>query len=76
MQVKDQNPGAIVFYRIGDFFEVIGDDASTASAMLDLTLTSRDLGLDERVPMCGVPHHTIDSYIAKLKDWGLMTAIA
>jgi len=76
MQVKNKNPGAIVFYRIGDFYEVLGDDASTASAMLDLTLTNRDCDLDERVPMCGVPHHAVDSHIAKLMDWGFKVVTA
>jgi len=55
---------------------VLGGDASTASAMLDLTLTNRDFDLDERVPMCGVPHNTIDSHIAKLMDWGVKVVTA
>ena len=76
MQVKAENPGAIVFYRVGDFYEVLAGDASTASAMLGLTLTSRDMGLDERIPMCGVAHHSIDAYIKKLTDFGFKVAIA
>jgi len=76
MKVKTENPGAIIFYRIGDFYEVLGDDASTASAMLGLTLTGRDFGLDERVPMCGVPYNTVDGHIAKLVDWGFKVAVA
>ena len=80
MRVKDENPGAIVFYRVGDFYEIFGSDAQTASTLLNLTLTSRDLtggdGDADRVPMCGVPHHTVDGYVAKLTDWGFKAVIA
>ena len=70
LRVKADNPGAIVFYRIGDFYEMFSDDANTASAMLDLTLTSRDCGADGRIPICGVPYHSVDTYIQKLADYG------
>ena len=76
MQVKAKNPGAIVFYRVGDFYEVLSEDANTASTMLGITLTSRDLGIGERVPMCGVPFHAIDNYVAKLIEWGFKVAVA
>jgi DNA mismatch repair protein MutS len=61
--VKAQYPDTLLFYRIGDFYELFGADAETASKELDLTLTGRDIGLSERVPMCGVPHHALDAYL-------------
>ena len=76
MQVKAEHSDAIVFYRAGDFYEILSDDAVTASTMLGLPLASRDFGSDGRVPMCGVPHHALDGYIAKLVEWGFKTAIA
>jgi len=75
MRVKKENPGAIVFHRAGDFYEALSDDASTASSILGLTLTGRDCGTGERIPMCGVPFHTINNYIAKLMDWGFKVVI-
>lgn len=75
LDVKKQHPDALVFYRVGDFYELFGEDAITASGLLDLTLTSRDCGQPERVPMCGVPHHTVDAYISKLVKDGIKTAI-
>jgi hypothetical protein len=74
-KVKDENPGAIVFYRVGDFYEILSTDAGTVSAILGLTLVSRDFD-GERVPMCGVPHHSLDSYVQKLTDFGFKVAIA
>lgn len=75
LQVKKKNSDALVFYRVGDFYELFGPDAITASEVLDLTLTSRDCGLPERVPMCGVPCHSVDSYIAKIIQTGHKAAV-
>jgi len=66
---------AILMYRLGDFFEMFFEDALVASKILDLTLTGRDGGLEKRVPMCGVPHHAVDNYIARLTAQGLKVAI-
>jgi DNA mismatch repair protein MutS len=73
--VKEKYKDCIVFYRLGDFYEMFFDDAKKASAILDLTLTGRDCGLEERAPMCGVPYHAVDSYIAKLVANGEKVAI-
>lgn len=74
-KIKDKYPDTIVFYRLGDFYEMFFDDAVTASRELELTLTGRDCGLAERAPMCGVPHHAVESYLAKLVDKGYKVAI-
>ena len=63
---KKEYPDALLFYRIGDFYEMFFDDALTASKELDLVLTGKDCGLEERAPMCGVPYHAADSYVSKL----------
>lgn len=75
LKVKDENPGIIVFYRIGDFYEMFFDDAELVSRELELTLTGKDCGLDERAPMCGIPHHAAESYIARLIKKGYKVAI-
>ncbi len=74
-QIKAQYPDCIVFYRLGDFYEMFFDDAIKVSKLLDLTLTGRDCGLPERAPMCGVPYHAADTYIAKLVELDLKVAI-
>ncbi len=74
-KVKKQYPDCIVFYRLGDFYEMFFEDAEKASGILDLTLTGRDCGLKERAPMCGVPYHAADTYIQKLVDQGLRVAV-
>lgn len=74
-QIKKDYPGVILFFRLGDFYEMFFDDAKTASQELDLVLTGRDCGQDERAPMCGVPFHSADSYIAKLVSRGYKVAI-
>lgn len=74
-QVKKDYPGVILFFRLGDFYEMFFDDAITASKELDLVLTGRDCGQEERAPMCGVPFHSSDSYIAKLVSRGYKVAI-
>ncbi len=74
-KIKEQYPDCLVFYRLGDFYEMFFDDAVKASAILDLTLTGRDCGLEERAPMCGVPYHAVDTYVQKLVENGLRVAI-
>ena len=66
MYFQNQNPQAVIAYRLGDFFEIFGDNAIKVSNRLDLTLTGRDCGLDERVPMVGFPFHAADSYLRKI----------
>ena len=75
LKIHEQAPDALLFFRLGDFYEMFFDDAITASKVLDLTLTGRDCGLDERAPMCGVPYHSVDNYIAKLVEKGYKVAI-
>lgn len=75
LEIKDNYKDEIVFYRLGDFYEMFFDDALLASKELELTLTGRVAGLEERVPMCGVPHHNVKSYIEKLVNKGYRVAI-
>ena len=75
MEIKDKYPEELVFYRLGDFYEMFFDDALIASRELELTLTGRVAGLEERVPMCGVPHNNVKSYIEKLVNKGYRVAI-
>ena len=75
LQVKEQHKDCIIFYRLGDFYEMFFDDAVKASNLLDLTLTGRDCGLEERAPMCGVPFHASEMYISKLVSLGEKVAI-
>ena len=74
-EIKKQYPGVILFFRLGDFYERFFDDAKIASRVLDLVLTGKDCGQGERAPMCGVPFHSSDSYIAKLVSYGYKVAI-
>ncbi len=74
-EIKEQYPDTILMYRLGDFYEMFFDDAKTASAELELVLTGRDCGQEERAPMCGVPFHSVDSYIARLVSRGYKVAI-
>lgn len=74
-QIKAQYEDAILFFRLGDFYEMFFEDAKIASQELDLVLTGRDCGQEERAPMCGVPFHSADSYIAKLVSRGYKVAI-
>ena len=76
METKKEYPGCILFYRLGDFYELFFEDAETGARELELTLTGKDCGLEERAPMCGVPHHAVDSYIYKLVSKGYKVAIA
>ena len=75
LNIKKQNGDAILFFRLGDFYEMFFDDAITASRELDLTLTGKDCGLKERAPMCGVPYHAVEGYVAKLIKKGYRVAI-
>lgn len=75
LSIKKDNPGAILFFRLGDFYEMFNDDALIGSKELELTLTSRDAGKDNRVPMCGVPYHAASSYIGRLVEKGYKVAI-
>lgn len=74
-EVKSKYPDTILFFRVGDFYEMFFDDAKLASAELDLVLTGKDCGQEERAPMCGVPFHSADNYIAKLVSHGHKVAI-
>lgn len=75
LSVKEEYKDCIIFYRLGDFYEMFFDDAIEASRVLDLTLTGRDCGLEERAPMCGVPFHAAEVYIGKLVSAGYKVAI-
>lgn len=75
MEIKDKNKDSILFFRLGDFYEMFFDDAICASKELEITLTGRDCGLKERAPMCGVPFHSADTYISKLVNKGYKVAI-
>ena len=75
METKKQYPDCILFYRLGDFYEMFFEDAITASRELEITLTGKDCGLDERAPMCGIPYHAVDTYLNKLVSKGYKVAI-
>ena len=75
LEVKRQHQDELLFFRLGDFYEMFFDDALTASRELNITLTGRAAGLEERIPMCGVPYHSVDGYIAKLIKKGYRIAI-
>ena len=75
LEIKKQHKDEILFYRIGDFYEMFFDDALTASKELDLTLTGKQCGMEERAPMCGVPFHSYEGYVARLIAKGYKVAI-
>jgi len=75
LRVKHKYPEAIVFFRLGDFYETFDEDAKVASRELDVVLTSREMGKGQRVPMAGIPHHALDNYLAKLINRGHKVAI-
>ena len=75
LQIKNDYPDTILFFRLGDFYEMFFDDAKIASEELDLVLTGKLCGLEERAPMCGVPFHSCEGYIAKLVSRGYKVAI-
>ena len=75
MDLKEQYPDCILFFRLGDFYEMFFEDALTASRELEIVLTGKQCGLEERAPMCGVPYHAVDNYVKKLIDKGYKVAI-
>lgn len=75
LELKKQYSDCILFFRLGDFYEMFMDDAKLGASLLDITLTSRDRGKDGRIPMCGVPYHAVDSYLSKLVKQGYKVAI-
>ena len=75
METKAEYPDCILFYRLGDFYEMFFEDAKTASKELELTLTGKSCGLEERAPMCGVPYHAVDGYLNRLVSKGYKVAI-
>ena len=76
LETKKQYPDCILFYRLGDFYEMFFEDAKTVSRELELTLTGKDCGLEERAPMCGVPFHAVEGYLTRLVQKGYKVAIA
>ena len=76
LEIKENYPDTLVFFRLGDFYEMFFNDALVASRELEIVLTGRDAGVgNEKVPMCGVPYHAVDSYIEKLSNKGYKVAI-
>ncbi len=75
LEIKKENEDVILFFRLGDFYEMFFEDAVTVSRELELTLTGKNAGLEERIPMCGIPHHAANIYIDKLVDKGYKVAI-
>jgi DNA mismatch repair protein MutS len=76
LEIKAAHPDSILFFRLGDFYEMFFNDAIVASKALDIQLTARDGGSDERIPMCGIPHHSAESYLKRLIHQGFKVAIA
>ncbi|RWX50130.1 MutS domain II, partial [Candidatus Electrothrix marina] len=75
LEIKEQYPGTILFYRMGDFYEMFFEDAETASRVLGITLTSRNKGNENQVPMCGVPYHAVSGYLSKMVKAGYRVAL-
>ena len=75
LQMKEQYPGTLLFFRLGDFYEMFFEDAKLVSRLLELTLTGKECGLQERAPMCGVPYHAVDTYAGRLLEMGYKVAI-
>lgn len=76
LEIKENYPDTLVFFRLGDFYEMFFNDAIVASRELEIVLTGRDAGTsNDRVPMCGVPHHAVNSYIEKLTNRGYKVAV-
>ncbi len=75
LDIKSQNEDSLLFFRVGDFYEMFFEDAKTASSELDIVLTGKDCGLEERAPMCGVPYHACEAYIARLVEKGYKVSI-
>ncbi|MEK9868839.1 MAG: DNA mismatch repair protein MutS, partial [Gammaproteobacteria bacterium] len=75
LAIKAQHPEELLFYRMGDFYELFYDDAKQAADLLDITLTARGSSAGEPIPMCGVPYHSVDAYLARLVRQGISVAI-
>ena len=75
LEVKERNKDCILFFRLGDFYEMFFEDAETAARELELVLTGRDCGLENRAPMCGIPYHAANTYISRLITKGYKVAI-
>ncbi|KKK57175.1 hypothetical protein LCGC14_3057120, partial [marine sediment metagenome] len=75
LEIKRNYPQAIVFFRLGDFYETFDDDARVVSRELEIVLTSREMGKGHRVPMAGIPYHALDNYLARLINRGYKVAI-
>ncbi|MDF2673298.1 MAG: mutS, partial [Clostridiales bacterium] len=75
LEIKEQCKDCILFFRLGDFYEMFFEDAEVASRELELVLTGRDCGLEKRAPMCGIPYHAAEGYIARLIEKGYKVAI-
>ena len=75
LEIKEENPDIILFFRLGDFYEMFFEDAINVSRELELTLTGKSAGLEEKIPMCGIPHHAANLYIEKLVDKGYRVGI-
>ena len=74
LTIHEQYPDCLLLFRLGDFYELFFEDAKVASHELELTLTGKDCGLEERAPMCGVPFHSVNTYIEKLIERGYKVA--
>ncbi|MGD8397420.1 MAG: DNA mismatch repair protein MutS, partial [Anaerolineae bacterium] len=75
LQIKNRYPKTIVFFRLGDFYETFDEDAKVVAQVCDIVLTSRPVGSDQRVPLAGVPYHSVEGYVAKLIKAGHRVAI-
>ena len=75
IEIKNNNPDVIIFFRLGDFYEMFFEDAELVSHELELTLTGKNAGLKERIPMCGIPHHAANIYLEKLINKGYKVGI-
>jgi DNA mismatch repair protein MutS len=75
LKTKEEYPDCILFYRLGDFYEMFFEDAKVVSKELELTLTGKSCGKEERAPMCGVPFHAVDNYLSRLVEKGYKVAI-
>lgn len=74
-KTKEEYKDCILFYRLGDFYEMFFEDALTASRELEITLTGKDCGMEERAPMCGIPYHAYENYMNRLVEKGYKVAI-
>ncbi|MEF2229908.1 MAG: DNA mismatch repair protein MutS, partial [Pseudodesulfovibrio sp.] len=75
LRFKEENPGALLFFRMGDFYELFFEDAETVARAVQIALTSRNPNNENPIPMCGVPHHSVEPYLSQLLDKGYKIAI-